>query len=267
MREKLWLFFRESNLVRKLYSLPGFSRPMRFMSSLLVPFSSQKRIRVRAGPAKGLVFELDSRWEHHTWDGRYEREALAQFLAHIGTGARVFDIGGGIGHYSLVAARAGARVITFEPDPLNARSLERYAALNGLAGRIQIVRQAVFSHTGNVALVRSDGMSAHHNSKVETNPLAESTFEVAATTLDAFVGNGAGPDLIKLDVEGAESNVFRGAEQVFRLHKPIVLCEVHDETNAVFIRAWLDERRYTFRWIEPEAAYPRHFLAMPPKDQ
>lgn len=266
MREKLWLFFRESTVVRRLYSVPGFAGPMRIMSSLLVPFSSQKRVRVQAGPAKGLLLEVDPRWEHQAWDGKYEPGALAEFLTLVGRGTLVFDVGGGIGYYALVAARAGADVITFEPDPGNAESLEKYAALNNLTNRIRIVRQAVFSHSGNVALVRSGGMSSHHNAKVESNPLTGTAFEVAATTLDDFVGHGTGPDLIKLDVEGAESDVFRGAEKVFRTHRPSVLCEVHDETNAAFIRNWLNERRYSFRWIEPETAYPRHFLALPSKD-
>jgi FkbM family methyltransferase len=269
MRERLWLLLRQSSAVRWLYGLPGFARPMQIAAGLLVPFSSRTRVRVQAGPARGLQLELDPRWEHHAWDGSYEPEALAEFLALVKRGLSVFDIGGGIGFYALVAARAGANVIAFEPDPGNAESLIEYAVINNLSERIRIVHQAVFSHTGRVILVRSDGISSHHNASVQAGGADQArgaAFEVPCTTLDDFIGHDVGPALIKIDVEGAESDVLRGANQLFRMHRPHVLCEVHDDTNAAFVQSWLNEQRYSFRWIEVEPAFPRHLLAWPRSD-
>jgi FkbM family methyltransferase len=52
--------------------------------------------------------------------------------------------------------------------------------------------------------------------------------EVPMTTLDRFAAEWGleGVDLVKIDVEGAEHKVRRGAEQVLRRHRPVIVCEV-----------------------------------------
>jgi FkbM family methyltransferase len=264
MREKLWLVLRRSSLLRRLYALPVFALPMRIGAHLLVPTSSRKRVRVQGGPAKGLLLEVDPRWEHSAWDGSYEPETLEAFLKILKPGILVFDVGGGFGFYALLAGRAGADVIAFEPDSENARSLAEHVAMNNLGKRIRIVHQAVYSHTGHVSLEVSEGVSAHHNTSVRAEGAGPATgFEVACTTLDDFLGSNAGPSLVKVDVEGAESDVLRGADRLFSSCRPHLLCEVHDELNAVFLQDWLKKRNYGFRWIETDPAFPRHLVAEP----
>lgn len=262
MRDRLWLTLRKSRLLRKLYALRVFAGPMRFASYLLVPSSSRKCLRVQAGLAKGLLLELDPRWEHSAWDGSYEPQAVEAFMGLVRHDTLVFDIGANFGFYALLAGRAGANVIAFEPDPENASSLMRHVDVNGLAERIHIVRQAVFSHVGNLTLTASEGLSAHRNTKVGANHTDNSAgIGVLCTTLDDFIGTNAAPTLVKIDVEGAESDVLRGADRLFRSYRPHLLCEVHDDSNAAFVEGWLKERGYACSWIEEEALYPRHLLA------
>ena len=71
MRERLWLFLRNSKLLRKLYAQRAFAEPMRVASYYLLPARGQKRLRVKNGPAMGLVFDLNPRWEHTAWEGTY----------------------------------------------------------------------------------------------------------------------------------------------------------------------------------------------------
>jgi FkbM family methyltransferase len=61
---------------------------------------------------------------------------------------------------------------------------------------------------------------------------------VPCTTLDDFAARNPLPNIFKIDVEGAESEVLRGAEQLFRLWQPDVICEVYDATNASFVFDW-----------------------------
>lgn len=264
MRERLWLALRRSSLLRRLYAHRAFTGPIRIASQLLVPSSSRKRVRVQAGPAKGLILDIDPRWQHALWDGSYEPEAVAAFLRFLKPGAVVFDIGAGLGFYALLAGRIGADVITFEPDPRNAKSVTRHLEINRLEGRVRLVQKAVFSRNGWLTLERSDGMSAHKNAWIRAD-LAETTGDVrvACISLDDFIASNPKPILVKMDVEGAESEVLKGADQLFRRYRPALLCEVHDEANAQFVQQWLGERSYRCTWLEQGDEFPRHLLSSP----
>lgn len=264
MRESLWLALRRSSVLRMLYANRVFAGPMRIASRLLVPSSGRKRVRVRAGPAKGLLLELDPRWEHASWDGSYEPEAVAAFLHVVKADGMVFDIGSGLGFYALLASRAGANVITFEPNSDNAESVTRHLEMNHLADRVRIVRQAVFSCSGRVTLEVSEGTSAHRNAKVLTSSADNATrAKVPCTSLDDFIVNNPKPTVVKMDVEGVESEVLKGADQLFRTCRPVLLCEVHDQANAQFVQEWLQERDYSCWWLEKGNDFPRHLLGSP----
>lgn len=69
------------------------------------------------------------------------------------------------------------------------------------------------------------------------------------------------PDLIKVDVEGAEAAVLRGSERVFATKRPVLICEVHHEDASREVSRWLLERNYSFEWLMDSPNFPRHLLA------
>src|SRR5258705_6161263 len=238
MREALWLRLRKSPILRRLYAMQGFAAPMKSLSYLLVPSQTMRTLRVRSGPGRGLLFELNPRWEIPTWDGSYELEVQRALQERLKPGSVLYDVGSNIGFYSLLAARQGAQVFAFEPDIQIAGSLERHARLNSLGSKIEVIRAAVFSTSGFVALEPADTARGHGNahigSKIQhSNP----TVEVPCITLDDFVQKHSVPDTIKIDVEGAESDVLKGAECLFRRSRPHLICEVHDLANDSFVEA------------------------------
>jgi hypothetical protein len=85
-------------------------------------------------------------------------------------------------------------------------------------------------------------------------------YEVSCTRMDKLAEGLTPPNVIKLDVEGAESEVLKGAGRIFR---PVLLCEIHDDENARFAQEWLRERDYDCLWLEDEARFPKHLLASP----
>jgi|SRR5271156_4225603 len=264
MREKVWLFLRGSSLLRKLYAIRIFATPMRIVSYLLVPSTGQKRMRVLAGPAKGLLLDVNPRWEHDAWDGSYELPALESFRGLLASDTIVYDVGAGVGFYALVAARARASVIAFEPDPENAEAFAANIDLNRVTAQIRLVRQAVFSHTGHVTLRISKSIQTHRNTSAFVGKVDGGTIcKVVCTTLDDFIVDNPVPNLLKIDVEGAESSVLQGADHLFRRFRPRLLCEIHDDSNALFVSEWLNERGYNCRWIEEKELFPRHLLALP----
>jgi FkbM family methyltransferase len=241
-----------------------FTGPMKRLSYLLVPSQGTRPLRVRSGPGRGLLFELNPRWEIPTWDGSYELEVQRILLERLKPGSVFYDVGANLGFYSLLAARQKAQVFAFEPDVQNAESLERHVRLNSLAANIEVIRAAVFSTSGFVALEPADSARGHGNAHVGPNTQhSNPTVKVPCITLDDFAREHVVPSTIKIDVEGAESNVLKGAEELFTHSRPHLICEVHDAANASFIEAWLKTRRYELRWLDTNNSFPRQLLAAP----
>lgn len=264
MRERLWLGLRRSAFLRRLYAIPALIGPLRWLSFLLLPSCGTRPLRVRSGPGKGLVFELNPRWETASWEGCYEQAAQEYFQKQLKSGCVFYDVGANFGFYSLLAARQGAQVFAFEPDVSVAESLERHVRLNSLNARIVIIRAAVYSTTGSIALDPASCQRGHGNAHVGValDP-SHPTVPVVCTTLDDFARGHVAPDIVKIDVEGAESEVLKGAEKVFAESRPHLLCEVHDRANAFFVEAWLKDRGYDIRWIDECDKLPRQLLATP----
>ena len=264
MRETFWLRLRASRLLRKLHAVRLFASPMSGLSHLLVPVHGKRKLRVRSGPGKGLLFELNPRWETGMWEGHHELAAQKVLQEKLKPGSIFYDVGANFGFYSLLAARAGAQVFAFEPDFQNAESLERHALLNSLEAKIEIVRAAVFSMSGSILLEPADFERGHGNARVgAAGDPSRATIKVPCTTLDNFAREHAVPEVVKIDVEGAESEVLKGAEELFSNSRPRLICEVHDPLNASFVEAWLKARNYEFRWLDASEEFPRQLLAVP----
>jgi len=265
MRETLWLKLRRSSLLRKLYAIRIFTFPMKWLSFHLVPSRGTRSLRVRSGPGKGLKFELNPRWETSAWEGNYERLVQEYLLKQLKSGGVFYDVGANFGFYSLLAARLGAQVFAFEPDDHNANSLKQHARANSLDAKIEIICKAVYSFSGSISLEPAITERGHGNAHVGGGIVesASPAVQVPCTTLDDFAERHPVPTLVKIDVEGAESDVLRGAEELFTLSRPHLLCEVHDPVNASFVAAWLSARGYAIHWLDQSDKLPTQLFAAP----
>ena len=263
MRERVWLWLRASRFLRKVYDIPFLSTPMKVFSHLLVRTDARRMLSVRSGLAKGLIFELRPRWEIQLWEGQYESNIQHFLEERLKSGSVLYDVGAGFGFYSLLSARLGAYVFAFEPDVHNAESLLRHAMLNSLESRVELTRAAVLEKCGFAQMVPAGQAEGHGSGHIlKGGKLEPEMITVRSTTLDDFAERKPLPNIIKIDVEGAESEVLRGAEQLFKRCQPDVICEVHDATNASFVFDWLSSRRYLLTWIENRADFPRHLIAV-----
>lgn len=127
---------------------------------------------------------------------------LAKFAMR--PGIIVLDVGANIGDYSVWAAWHGARVYAFEPELGNVEKLQKNVELNNLQTAITVVPQAVYSYTGHVALTVSNQSAGGH---IVGNGSASG---VACITLEDFLTGQHIPsvDILKIDVEGAEYEIF-----------------------------------------------------------
>jgi hypothetical protein len=67
--------------------------------------------------------------------------------------------------------------------------------------------------------------------------------------------------VVKIDVEGAEEEVLKGAFEVFRGSQPTLICEVHNERAAKGVADWLANMNYQSEWLPDRPEFPRHLVA------
>jgi FkbM family methyltransferase len=167
-----------------------------------------------------------------------ERDVTALFdelMAETATGA-VYDVGANCGWFAVRAARAGRPVRAFEPVPATADFAERnLARVTGADARL--VRAAVGDTAGSatIHLYSSSGNnSLHERTLPPGHPLQRTgEIEVSVVRLDDLVGGDGFPPpaLIKIDVEGAELAVLRGARATLARHRPMVVMEWAESTS------------------------------------
>ena len=131
----------------------------------------------------------------------------------LGKAGVFVDVGANIGAYTLIASEAQAtRVISLEPNPTAYRKLRRNIALNGRQN-VQAFNLGASSAPG--VLKMTNNGAAVTNRIVDSDLAGPATIEVEVNTLDALCARlGVSPTLIKIDVEGHELEVLRGAATI-----------------------------------------------------
>ena len=171
---------------------------------------------VHLGHASGLRWRRSKRnVVAEYWLGTFEPLVQRTIAESLSPGETFFDVGSHSGFHSLVGARAvgsAGLVVAVEPDPANAAEVEDQAALNGF-NHITVVRKAVVADLSE-ASSPIDGAGA------------------TPTTIDDLTHEFRPPALIKIDVEGLELEVLRGAADTLREHRPTVVIEAHSDGLA-----------------------------------
>lgn len=135
------------------------------------------------------------------------------FRADVPAGSTVLDVGANLGGYTMLLAQwvgPSGRVHAFEPAPAARAGLLRHAALNGVADRVVVHAEAVAAARGT-ARFRASGVQGDNRLAADGDPQG---FDVETTSLDEFCrSRGISPAFIKVDVEGAELDLLRGARR------------------------------------------------------
>lgn len=177
---------------------------------------------------RGFIYDvcLDDwiSWNLYAYgDYRIEADVSGYLLASIKPGATFLDIGANIGFYTVPAAAKGAAVHAFEPCSDTADRLERNIQLNSLTG-IAVNRLALDEKRGTALLnVGQRSNMGQSSIAVQTGGTSET---VSVTTLDDYAENLAAVDIIKIDVEGAEERVLRGAQSTLARFSPRIFMEL-----------------------------------------
>lgn len=176
---------------------------------------------------------------------------------YLQSGMQVVDAGAAFGAYSLPMAKKvgqNGRVFAFEPDPKSCSFLERSKIENNI-NHLEIVGRGLSDKTGKKALKKDE--------IPEFNTIAEEgDEEVFVTTLNAWWEFAGQPelDLIKIDVNGMESEVLKGAYEVLDQTRPVILASIGEkEGNLSTLRETVRDLNYQlFEYIPGPGVLAKH---------
>lgn len=175
------------------------------------------------GPLRGQWWYAGSS-NHGCWLGSYEFEKQRLLARMLAPGQVMFDLGANVGFYTLLAARRvgpGGRVVAFEPLEGNVAYLRRHLRRNAVAN-VEVIQAAVADRPGTARF-------APHRSNAMGRLSDSGDLEVPVVSLDALFEAGSlpRPDVLKIDIEGAELRALRGAERLLRTARPCILLATH----------------------------------------
>jgi len=182
--------------------------------------------------------------------GKYEPEITVMMEQVLRPGMRAIDVGAHIGFHVLLAARLvgpTGRVYAFEPARDNFDVLQRNIALNSYKN-VTAVNKAVTDTSGTVTFHLSpEGNDRHSIRNSSRNAISHESVTVGTVSIDDFLESENWPaiDVIKMDAEGAEPNVFRGMRKLVlratRLHMFIEFAPSCLEESGFDPREFLSE--------------------------
>jgi len=230
-------------LASRLGSRSRTARVLRPALNRILP-RADAEVTVRSGIARGLRIVIEPRREKFYWSGAFEEAVQGALADELGPGQTFWDVGAHAGFFSLAAARLvgpSGRVVSFEPAPANRARLERAIESNGF-GNIEVEPRAL-------AGADEDGfLHAHGSTSMWTLvPALGGAGGVAVTcaTIDTLASELGAPDLIKLDVEGAELDVLAGGVRLLESRRTKVILELPGNEAPTELRALLPS--YTAR--------------------
>ena len=164
----------------------------------------------------------------------------------------VFDVGSHHGLHTICMARHSAHVVAIEPNPHNVAILKTNTELNALQN-VEVRQVAVGDSIGKIALLRDSNQGGVLSPKTGDLP----TIDVEILPLDQVAQESGFPTLLKIDVEGFEDRVLKGASQILQ-RCPKIVIEVHTDwvcrygSSVDEIIALLNLKAYRV-WVLPYA--------------
>jgi FkbM family methyltransferase len=181
-----------------------------------------RQLWVLRGPARGLRFNPSGTKAGYLL-GRDEPEVQRCFAEALKSGDVVYDVGAAAGFFTVLAARLvgdGGRVYAFEPLPRHAEAVRQNARINDFTN-VAVIEAACGRVPGrDILLVPEDDSTQTGSHRPSGEPL-----DVEVVAIDDL--GLPPPQLVKIDVEGAEVDVLHGLINTLERSRPLIVCELH----------------------------------------
>lgn len=249
-------------------SLPSFPGKIRLIdaAAAVVRFAGGNEQKVCLWEGTEFYVDLRDRIQRQMWRGCYEPNVMAALSKILRPGDTFVDAGAHIGYHSYFAAGlvgASGHVFSFEADPANflrlRKNLEHFSQASS-------EHCAIWSGEEKLMFTRSESSKESGWGALATvrNAPDREQVEVRGVSLDAWIERKGLEEIraIKIDVEGAELAVLRGAERVLRNMRPLLLLEVCEPllkqagASPVMIEKLLRGHRYSLRRLSKDGLSP-----------
>ncbi len=202
-------------------------------------------------------------------EGKWEEERLSHMLNNIYPGMTVFDIGAEEGDMSVMMALKGAKMVLFEPSPSMWPKIRNNFVRNGqtplayFAGFASSKTELIPTGGTNFKDADKDGWpECAYDDELDVRSFRHLLEETSATpqiTLDDFYeDSGIYPDMLTIDVEGAEYDVLIGAKKILTEHSPLLYVSVHDNLLWQMYGHWFHDLYWDYLM---DMGYRPEFLA------
>lgn len=218
-----------------------------------------------------IFFDPSGQWQKTIINNTYDKFIFDRLSKMDLEGKIFFDIGAHIGFHSIYFAKLigpNGKVYSFEPNPTNIERFKMILEKNSdIKNNIEIFNIAVsnnfgvekFSMNKDIESGRSSGGFIDTADTIwEREAFKQRDFfeiEVKTVPIDLFkekLGIQDYPDILKIDVEGAESLVLSGAKNTLLDKKPIIFLEIHSMKNALDVASFLSSISYELEILEDE---------------
>jgi FkbM family methyltransferase len=220
-----------------LDTLKRAAKRVPFLHRAYLALSGEGRVRgIERGWLAGMKYR-QYRWstpQRDLVETNWNDELPGVFVRVIKGRRRFFDVGANWGFYVLLAAKhrdAGCEVVAFEPHPQSAAELRSQIELNRVANA-RVMQAALSDRAGEIDFSDTGSAIGQKLASLNDSHRGARTIRVPAMTLDEAAREFGPPDLVKIDVEGAENLVLAGAAAVLAQNRPVLLVEVHGESRA-----------------------------------
>jgi FkbM family methyltransferase len=213
--------------------------PLRFLPSGM-------KMKILQGRLKGKKWIVGSS-THGCWLGSYEYDKQKKFEKMVKPGSVVYDLGGHVGFYSLLASEIvgpTGKVFVFEPFPKNLNYLHRHLQINNVCN-VVVMEAAVSGKSGIMNFSEGPSSSMGHLN-------SEGSMKVKVVTIDELYSKGELPlpDFVKIDIEGAEYLALTGAKDVLEKSHPVIFLATHGKTVHKQCCEFLSSQGYELKSLD-----------------
>jgi FkbM family methyltransferase len=195
---------------------------------------------------------------HLALDGYWESWITLTLARTLRRGCYCVDVGANHGYYTLIMADAvgpEGRVAPVEPTPRLAELLRQTLDVNGFP-QVEVVQKAAANTNGKTLQLVVPARRSLNARLAEVAGPTEEAVAVESVTIDALTQNWPRVDLIKIDVEGAEEDVWQGMAETLRANRGLcVILEFNApryEDPRSFLRT-IEQEGFALRYIDVDA--------------
>lgn len=241
-------------------AIPGIAALQRVVVSRILDGHEFEHL-VDAGPAKGITFAVRMPEDKGIWTGTYEIDFATRLAAAVKPGCVAYDIGSWHGFFAgVMAAQETNQVQVFEPLPANAERIRKLVSLNPSKSiTLHACAVADCDMEMDLMIMPETSMAKLTTSQFQVNRTSQTSVRVLVRSIDSIVaaGEAPAPNLMKIDVEGAEVLVLKGAINTLRSHRPEIFAEVHSSDLLAQCERLLKGEGYTIELLDEDRALAR----------